>query len=69
MIYPKLFKNKYPFLRGRDWLRYILSDDLHVFITIGLENSQHGYLGGIARARTAKRDERGQVIKNETNKI
>lgn len=48
MTYPDLFKSRYPVLRGRDWIRTIEPDDQKVFISIGLEEMQHGKLGGQA---------------------
>ena len=48
MTYPDLFKSRYPVLKGKDWIRTIESDDQKVFISIGLEEMQHGKLGGQA---------------------
>ncbi len=47
MTYPQLFQNYYP-LKGKDWLRFIPSEDRRVFVSIGLQEAQHGRLGGIA---------------------
>ena len=50
-MYKNLFKNRYPELKGRDWIRSIDPDDLQVFVHIGLEAADHGKLGGKATAR------------------
>jgi hypothetical protein len=61
MKYPKLF-SKYE-RAGRTWLRNIPAEDRKVFSMIGREAHQHGHLGGVARATTAKRDSRGRFVK------
>ena len=53
MTYPNLFA-KYKPLRGRDWIKAIPAEELQVFISIGMEENQHGRLGGLALAK--KRD-------------
>ena len=65
MIYPDLFKSRYPRLSGKDWIKAIHPDDLQAFIEIGLSHALYGHLGGVARARTANRDKRGRFIKSK----
>lgn len=67
MLYPILFKNKYPKLSGKDWVRHIDPEDRQVFIQIGMAAWDYGRVGGLARAKMAKRDSRGRFTKNETN--
>lgn len=62
--HPGLFKNRYPELRGRDWIRTIEAEDLQAFVGIGNEHNDHGHQGGIARAQAAQRDERGRFKKD-----
>ena len=62
MFYPNLFKNRYSSLKGKDWIKRISPEDKRVFIELGLKHVQYGRLGGIARAKTAKRNEKGQFI-------
>lgn len=68
MLYPNLFKNKYPELRGKDWIRHIEPDDRQVFIEIGMKAWDYGRVGGLARARTARRDSRGRFAKTTTDR-
>lgn len=59
-----VFKQKYgDNLRGRDWLRRIDPEDRRVFAHAGFVASDYGRRGGLARARTAKRDWRGRFAK------
>lgn len=60
MLYPHLFKNKYPTLRGRDWVRRLPDEDLQVFIDLGMRAWDYGRVGGRARAATATRDWQGR---------
>ena len=46
MRYSGLFKARYSSLHGKDWIRNISTEDLQVFIDIGLSASDHGRLGG-----------------------
>ena len=46
MNYPGIFKARYPSLHGKDWVRNISTEDLQVFIDIGLAATDHGRLGG-----------------------
>lgn len=64
MVYPNLFKSRYPSLRGKDWVKTIDPDDLKAFIQIGMKFNQYGVLGGRARALKAQRDEKGKFVKN-----
>jgi len=69
MTYPDLFQAYKP-LKGRDWIKTLPDEDKKVFIQIGLEAGDHGRLGGIARAETAKRDRRGHFVKDDgSNKL
>ena len=45
-MYEGIFKAHYPVLQGRDWIRNISTEDLAVFVDIGLNCAQHGRLGG-----------------------
>ncbi len=47
---------------GSDWVRRLSSEDRALFAWIGLVYSEFGRLGGLARARTAKRDRRGRFV-------
>jgi hypothetical protein len=60
--YTGIFKSRYDPLTGKDWIRTVESEDRAVFVQIGLESAEHGRLGGIARAATARRDYRGRMI-------
>lgn len=56
-----VFKRKYgAALEGKDWVRRIEPEDQAVFIQVGIEAWEYGHKGGIARASTAERDERGR---------
>lgn len=46
MIYPNLFKARYPVLKGKDWVRTIAPEDRKVFVSIGMEANLHGVIGG-----------------------
>ena len=48
MIYPGLFKARYPVLRGKDWIRTISPDDLKFFIKEGMKAWDYGKMGGAA---------------------
>ena len=60
--HPNLFKNRYPKLKGRDWIKKIDPEDKQVFISIGMTHNQHGKLGGKHRAKNGLRDKRGRFI-------
>lgn len=47
MKYPGLFSQHQP-LKGKDWIRRIPPEDRAVFVDIGLQEAQHGSLGGQA---------------------
>lgn len=63
MTYPDLFKRRYNSLTGKDWIRSVLPEDRRAFVHIGMQAHDYGRLGGKARARTARRDEKGRFIK------
>lgn len=48
MKYPGIFKARYPVLRGKDWIRTVDPEDKDVLVYIGLEEADHGRLGGEA---------------------
>ncbi|MHC4752301.1 MAG: hypothetical protein ACYTFW_20805 [Planctomycetota bacterium] len=59
-----LFKSKYPDLQGRDWINQLSVEDRKVFTWIWQRSHEFGHLGGLARARSAKRDNRGRFASN-----
>ncbi|MEI6415742.1 MAG: hypothetical protein WCP34_15990 [Pseudomonadota bacterium] len=62
LSYPNLFKEFEP-RHGKDWVKNLPEQDKRVFIEIGLQAAEHGHLGGIARAKTARRDHKGRFTK------
>lgn len=70
MTYPGLFKRRYLFLVGRDWLKQIItSEDKKAFGGIGYSASDRRvlhHLGGVARARSATRDSKGRFARRVT---
>lgn len=48
MMYPNLFKARYPVLKGKDWVRTISPEDRKVFVDIGREAHDTGKMGGRA---------------------
>jgi len=63
-IYPNLFKRNYPELKGRTWLLNVSVEDRKAFSAIGFAHSGYGRQGGIKRAKTALRDNKGKFISN-----
>lgn len=61
--YKGIFKNRYPELKGRDWIKSIDPEDRQAFIRLGLKCAEYGRLGGIARAKNGKRDHKGKFTK------
>lgn len=59
--YQGMFKRRFQ-LRGKDWLRGIPAEERLIFCEIGRVYNGNGHLGGVERARTAKRDRRGRFI-------
>lgn len=53
-MYPNLFRNKYPSLRGKAWVKALEPEDLQVFIDIGLQACEHGRLGGLAISKRGR---------------
>lgn len=49
--------------KGRDWIKALSPEDMQAFIRLGLMYAEYGKLGGMARARSAKRDYRGRFTK------
>ena len=58
--FQNLFKSKYPDLNGKGWVNQLTPEDKEVFVWIWQRSHEFGHRGGIARASTAKRDERGR---------
>lgn len=58
-----IFKARYPQLSGVDWVRRIEPEDRKAFIEIGMQAWDYGRMGGKARAKTARRDQRGRFAK------
>ena len=56
-----MFKNKYK-LSGKNWIQKLPKEDRRIFSEIGRIYNLHGHLGGVARAKTAKRDKKGRFI-------
>ncbi len=48
MKYPNLFKDRYPELKGSDWLNFVSEEDRKAFIELGFSHSDFGRLGGKA---------------------
>jgi len=69
LIYPELFKRRYPQRRGRDWLRYVEADDRRAFSLIGIAHRKAGYgkKGGDARKQKAIRDSKGRFTSAQTS--
>lgn len=65
-LYPELFKSRYPVLSGKAWIKTVESDDRKAFVELGQKHSEYGRLGGVARSKSAKRDEKGRYVKNKT---
>ena len=56
------FSKNYGPLKGSDWIRRIPVEDRKAFCYIGRAAGNHGRNGGLARAATAKRDEKGRFV-------
>jgi hypothetical protein len=73
--YPGCLRQRYPELRGRDWLRRIPPEDRRAWAFLGrlalAERSVNWQrLGGQTRAKQAQRDRRGRFLpapKRESN--
>ena len=63
MIYPNLFKSRYPILKGSDWIKTISPEDRLAFVQIGFKHSDFGRKGGLHRAKFGKRDKKGRFTK------
>lgn len=59
-----VFKNRYE-LKGQDWVRSLPEEDRKFFVHIGMMHNDYGRMGGIARAKTGARDERGRFKRGE----
>ena len=60
--HPNLFKNRYPELKGSDWIKKISPEDKQVFISLGMQHNDYGRMGGKQRAKNGLRDNRGRFI-------
>lgn len=58
-------KARYPELKGKDWINQISHEDREAFMHEVRSMGLHGVLGGQARARKAKRNEKGEFIPND----
>lgn len=61
-----MFRERYPSLQGRDWIRRLLPEDLQYFVRAGMERFEYGRMGGLARAQGAVRDRRGRFARKES---
>jgi len=61
MMYPGLFKARYPVLKGKDWVRTIDPEDRAVFVSIGAEAHLHGYLGGLSLLKKKGREHLSKI--------
>ena len=65
--YPNLFKNKYPNLKGRDWVHQLSEEDRRIFSEIGRSCADHGHSGGLANVDKALRDSKGRFKRKVDN--
>lgn len=56
MTYPDLFLSRYSELKGRDWIRRVEPDDRAAFVDIGLQENNHGKMGGDALVKKHGKD-------------
>ena len=63
--YTGIFKSRYPELKGKNWIKDISIEDQKAFYHIGFTASGYGRKGGVSRAKTAKRDNRGRFASNK----
>jgi hypothetical protein len=66
-VYPNLFKNRYPILKGRDWVKNLSEEDRRIFSEIGRAHSSYGHDGGLANVSKAVRDEKGRFVSGKSN--
>jgi hypothetical protein len=64
--YARLFQNRYPALKGRDWLRHVDPDDRKAFSLVGIAHRKAGYgkQGGKTNIQKARRDSKGRFVKH-----
>ena len=60
--HPNLFKNRYPELKGSDWIKHIDPEDKKVFVSLGMSHNGYGRKGGLQRGKFGLRDNRGRFI-------
>ena len=56
-------KERYPELKGKDWINQLDPEDRQVVLHALQANGDYGKLGGQARAQNGKRDESGRFAK------
>ena len=56
------FKSNYSPLSGREWLCSLPKWEIEAFARYGREQAMYGVKGGRARARAAKRDNKGRFL-------
>lgn len=61
--HPNLFKNRYPVLKGSDWIKRIDPEDKQVFVSLGMKHNDYGRMGGKHRGKFGLRDKRGRFTK------
>lgn len=60
-VLPKgYFKQRYPNLKGRDWVNQLSPEDKAAFLHLVRGQGGHGTKGGRKRADTGKRDNKGR---------
>lgn len=62
-MYDNMFKNKYPMLKGKNWIQSLSDEDKKIFYELGAAANGYGHIGGVARVKQAKRDNKGRFIK------
>lgn len=67
--YTGAFRRNYGPLIGSNWVTKLDTEARRIFSAMGREFGEHGHCGGVARARTADRDERGRFIRNEADRV
>lgn len=67
--YTGAFKRNYGPLQGYDWVRKLDAEARRIFVEMGNRFNEHGHRGGVARAQTADRDERGRFIRSDADRL
>lgn len=63
MTYPDLFKSRYPSLQGKAWLQDIHPDDRKAFSDLGLQQADHGRLGGTSLVKKYGREHMRKIAR------